>query len=201
MQPPDFNMHSPPTRLVSPKSQASSQPSSPVSARSANSVAIAGTTATSAAATTGTSQNTLGRGQIHVKLIQARGLAVRSSATSRPYVVVQFEQNEFVSREPTAVAEKEIKGTAISRTSSSTALSALGAIESKVAAHAARRAGVKTPGHSPASSVSSSLAPPTNGAGIFGRLNASNPMWKHEVSLYVILSFPRTRLFNLCFTQ
>ncbi|CDR40483.1 RHTO0S05e04038g1_1 [Rhodotorula toruloides] len=39
------------------------------------------------------------RGKLVVKLIQARHLSPPSSA-SRPYVVVTFDQNEFVSREP-----------------------------------------------------------------------------------------------------
>ncbi|KAH8830237.1 Pkinase-domain-containing protein [Flagelloscypha sp. PMI_526] len=191
---PDFNMASPPKppngRLISP---ASSQPPSPTATTQQhhqnNTVAIAGATATSAAATTGTSQsNTQGRGQIHVKLIQARGLSVRSTTASKPYVVVQFEQNEFVSRDPTDERDKEIKGTAISRTNSSTAVNALGAIESKAAAYAAARSGVKTPvaNVSPASSLGSGksnlIAPP---ASLFGRLNASNPVWKHEVSFDV----------------
>lgn len=51
---------------------------------------------------------TASRGQIHVKLIQARGLNVHSSS-ARPYVVVQFEQNEFVSRDPTDESDKESK--------------------------------------------------------------------------------------------
>lgn len=60
------------------------------------------------------------RGQLHVKLIQARGLAVKS-ALSRPYVVVVYEQNEFISREPTHEGEKEVKGrpNPLSRQSSS----------------------------------------------------------------------------------
>jgi hypothetical protein len=60
------------------------------------------------------------RGQLHVKLIQARGLAVKS-ALSRPYVVVVYEQNEFISREPTHEGEKEVKGkpNPLSRESSS----------------------------------------------------------------------------------
>jgi hypothetical protein len=53
------------------------------------------------------------KGQIHVKLIQARALNVRS-LNARPYVVVQFEQNEFVSRDPTLESDKEVKGAAIS---------------------------------------------------------------------------------------
>ncbi|PCH41145.1 Pkinase-domain-containing protein [Wolfiporia cocos MD-104 SS10] len=117
------------------------------------------------------------KGQIHVKLIQARGLSVRSS-TSRPYCVVQFEQNEFVSRDPTDETDKEVKGLP-SRTSSSNALSALGAL-------AGRNGSARGSG-----SLSGS---PTNGglksglaSGLFGaaRISATNPVWKHEVSFDV----------------
>ena len=78
------------------------------------------------------SSSSVSRGQLHVKLIQARGLNVHT-VNARPYVVVQFEQNEFVSRDPIHELEKEVKGTAtnLSRNSSSSALSALGAINSR----------------------------------------------------------------------
>ncbi|KAF9563708.1 Pkinase-domain-containing protein [Agrocybe pediades] len=124
------------------------------------------------------------RGQIHVKLIQARGLNIRSS-NARPYVVVQFEQNEFVSRDPIPESDKEVKGTPVnlSRQSSSNAINALGAI-------AKRKNSKET---SPSSSLlASALArqPPsaqTSGIanGLFGRLSPHNPVWKHEVSFDV----------------
>ncbi|KAJ7937273.1 putative serine/threonine protein kinase [Mycena leptocephala] len=127
------------------------------------------------------------KGQIHVKLIQARGLHVRP--TAKPYVVVQFEQNEFVSRDPTGEADKEVKGTPTTLAASS-AMSALGAIGSKAAAaaEAATRRGSKgsnkSSNSSPASSVSSASAL-SNGNGLFGRISAHNPVWKHEVSFDV----------------
>lgn len=123
------------------------------------------------------------KGQIHVKLIQARGLNVHNS-NSRPYVVVQFEQNEFVSRDPTDETDKEVKGTpstVSARNGSSSALNALGAIGSKIDL-ASRRGSGNSSGSSPASSVSSGKS--SNG-GIFGRVSAHNPVWKHEVSLCV----------------
>lgn len=135
------------------------------------------------------------RGQLHVKLIQARALNV-SSLHSRPHVVIQFENNEFVSREPIDEQEKEARGVAISRNNSSTALSALGAINSRAIEAAKRSKG--SAGSSPQSSVSSRtapapvLAPSHSTNGIFGRMSAHNPVWKHEVSLSVshrILSF------------
>ena len=162
------------------------------------------TTASSTTSATGSNgssptHSTDSRGQLHVKLIQARGLNVHS-IHARPYVVVQFEHNEFVSREPTHESEKEVKGVAtnLSRDSSSTALNALGAISSR-AVQAAKRSATNSANTSPQSSVSSGrsgkvLAPNGDGPlppssastnGLFGVLSAHNPVWKHEVSLYV----------------
>ena len=152
----------------------------------------------SSSASSGSSS--VSRGQLHVKLIQARNLHVRS-LHARPYIVVQFEQNEFVSREPIHELEKEARGVATSlnthsRTPSSTAISALGAINSRAIEHA-KRSAVNSANTSPQSSVSSgrsTLAPSiangnghvngsANGGGLFGGLSAHNPVWKHEVSL------------------
>jgi hypothetical protein len=136
------------------------------------------------------------KGQIHVKLIQARALNVRS-LNARPYVVVQFEQNEFVSRDPTLESDKEVKGAAISlsRSISSNALSALGAIGSKAAIQGSRKNSKNSKDPSPPSSTASAklssqlLLPTPPSIPFFGRLSAHNPVWKHEVSLYVLYSF------------
>lgn len=137
------------------------------------------------------------KGQIHVKLISARGLNT-SSINSRPYVVVVFEDNEFVSRDPTDQGDKEVRGVAtnLSRTSSSVAISALGAAGSKAAA-AAQEAASRTRRPSPVSTSSSHSAKsslsvsgvsgsrtPSNG--LLRHRSAHSPVWKHEVSLYVI---------------
>ncbi|EIW82260.1 Pkinase-domain-containing protein [Coniophora puteana RWD-64-598 SS2] len=131
----------------------------------------------------------ISKGQIHVKLINGRGINV-SSSNSRPYVVVQFEQNEFVSRDPTDEMDKEVKGTAttLSRTNSSNALSALSAITTrpgvKTANDVANGAGTSTKGISP--TQTSLLQPPPSAAnGLFGRLSAHSPVWKHEVTFDV----------------
>ncbi|KAH7930287.1 kinase-like protein [Leucogyrophana mollusca] len=158
----------------------SSTPSTRTSSRStASNAAAASATATPTSSSTS-------KGQIHVKLISARGLNV-ASIHARPYVVVQFEQNEFVGRDPTDEMDKEVKGiaTALSRVSSSNALSALSAIG------VTRPAGKSSTGTSPSSSVSSSskvpspIHPPSAPQGLFGRLSAHNPVWKHEVSFDV----------------
>lgn len=184
----------------------SASASSSVSANgSITSNASSTTSATSSASSNSNSaapaQSGPTKGQIHVKLISARGLNVRSSK-ARPYVVVQFEQNEFVSRDPTEESDKEIKGVAtnLSRVSSSTALSslaghphlqsnalsALGAISSKLNGRTNGRDSTSTSGksskeHTPSSSAGSNKS---GLASVFGsRISVHNPVWKHEVSL------------------
>lgn len=173
-------------------------------------VAQTPSTTSSVSSASSSSSSSVSRGQLHVKLIQARGLNVHT-VNARPYVVVQFEQNEFVSRDPIHELEKEVKGTAtnLSRNSSSSALSALGAINSR-AIEQAKRSTANSAASSPQSSVSSNkstrsvpylngdgrgpgvsgTAPSVSngngaslGGGLFGRLSAHNPVWKHEVSL------------------
>ena len=125
------------------------------------------------------------KGQIHVKLIQARGLNI-PSLQARPYVVVQFEQNEFVSRDPTDEADKEVKGVAtnLSRNTSSTALASLNAINHRGSPD--KRNGSITPNGrvpNPQSPTKSLLSPKTNGILGSALRSAHNPVWKHEVSL------------------
>ncbi|TFK76139.1 kinase-like protein [Pluteus cervinus] len=144
---------------------------------------------TSSTSTSSTPQTISSKGQIHVKLIQARGLNVLSP-DARPYVVVQFEQNEFISRNPTDETDREVKGTA-SRAGSISAASALGAIGSKSGGlHPPKKVSTST-NPSPSSSVgsgkSSTSSALSSGAptGLFSRLSAHNPVWKHEVSFDV----------------
>jgi serine/threonine protein kinase SCH9 len=135
------------------------------------------------------------KGQIHVKLIQARALNVRT-AIARPYVVVQFEQNEFVSRDPTLESDKEVKGsaTSLSTSISPNALSALGAIGSKASIQGSRKNSKNSNDPSPPSTksvkLSSHLLSPAHQSPLsndfFGRLSVHNPVWKHEVSLYAV---------------
>jgi hypothetical protein len=127
------------------------------------------------------------KGQIHIKLIQARGLNVRS-IHARPYVVVQFEQNEFVSRDPISETDKEVKGIpTLSRQSSSNAISALGKAASALDAAKRKNSKGSTTDPSPvAAAVAKALQPPPSSSSTSlwgGRLSAHNPVWKHEVSL------------------
>lgn len=175
---PDFSMRNTKnsTNLSDSMESKSNTPSSSSSSTRTSSIA---STSTATPHSTGTS-----KGQIHVKLISARGLNV-TSVCSRPYVVVQFEQNEFVSRDPTDEMDKEVKGTAtaLSRASSSIALSALSSIG------VPRPPGKASAGNSPSSSLSCNQPSPINlpstTQGLFGRLSAHNPVWKHEVSFDV----------------
>lgn len=168
---PDFNMQQPPSASRRALRNKSSAPSSSSSSNS--------TTSTPHVVTSS-------KGQIHVKILQARGLNVRSSS-ARPYVVAEFEQNEFISRDPTDETDKEVKGTATnpSRTNSSSALSALGAIGSKAISPESTKQDRSSNNPSPSSSVSSGSSKSASGLanGLFGRLSAHNPVWKHEVSL------------------
>lgn len=177
---PEFKMQQPPP---SSSKTATSMPSVAPSSLAPATI----TTSTSINSSTSSSpQPAASRGQIHVKLIQARALNVHSPE-ARPYVVVQFEQNEFVSREPTDESDREVKGTP-SRPSN--AVSVLGAINAKAAALDTSKRGKNSTNPSPPSSigsrqsstisVASSSGAPT---GLFSRLSAHNPVWKHEVSL------------------
>lgn len=177
---PDFSMRNikkSPQPSDSMENKSSTPSSSSTSARTSSSTTVGAVHTPQPPAPSATS-----KGQIHVKLISARGLNV-SSIHARPYVVVQFEQNEFVSRDPAEETDKEVKGmaTALSRTSSSNALTALNAIG------VSRPPGKSSTNTSPSSSLSSSskvqspIHPSTQG--LFGRMSAHNPVWKHEVSL------------------
>lgn len=54
------------------------------------------------------------KGKLAIKLISARNLSAPSAA-SRPYVLVSFDQNEFVSREPIHEEGEEVTGIAVVR--------------------------------------------------------------------------------------
>ncbi|KAL1723631.1 putative serine/threonine protein kinase [Schizophyllum commune] len=132
------------------------------------------------------------KGKIHVKLIQARGLNV-PSPNSRPYVVVTYDQSEFVSRDPTDETDKEVRGVPTRNangattpvnpppTSSSSALAALGKVS---AAIDKATNGTKSNNTSPVSSLGSGKSDKS----LFGRLSAHNPVWKHEVAFDVTSS-------------
>ncbi|KAG6333506.1 hypothetical protein ID866_5582 [Astraeus odoratus] len=181
---PQISLHAPDPSMRNTKK--SSQPpntmenkSKKPSSSASSTARTSSSTSTSAPSSQASGSSATSKGQIHVKLISARGLSV-TSVHARPYVVVQFEQNEFVSRDPTDEMDKEVKGTAtaLSRTSSSSAVATISA---------QRSAGRSSTDSSPTSPSAPPLQlnPPPAPQGLFGRLSAHNPVWKHQVSFDV----------------
>lgn len=126
------------------------------------------------------------RGLLNVKLISARGLAVSnaSSADPQPYVVIQFEQNEFVSRPPhpvsspasvpftTSTAQPVTPG--ITRTTSGLGIGTISrAFAEAVGRGKGKREEIATP----------RAEEPKNGGSWLGRPGPGDPIWKEEVSL------------------
>lgn len=115
------------------------------------------------------------RGTLNVKLIQARGLHVQPGATeTQPYVVMQFEQNEFVSRTPHAVSNPShvpfttAQPQPLGRTSSG----GLGSI-TRAFADAMGRGKGKEGGN----------RTPKPEEGWLGKPGLGDPIWKEEVTL------------------
>ncbi|KAF5321832.1 hypothetical protein D9619_000972 [Psilocybe cf. subviscida] len=195
---PVFNMQQPPPgKKSSMLSSSSSKKTSPSSSSSRSTSSTAATSVASAPAQAPAPSSAVSRGQLHVKLLQARALTVRGSH-ARPYVVVQFENNEFVSRDPIPETEREVKGapTNLSRQSSSNAINALGAIGYRDAKRRSKESKESPPSSlvptasralHPSASSSSTAPPPSSGitTGLFGRLSPHNPVWKHEVTFDV----------------
>lgn len=120
------------------------------------------------------------RGTLNVKLIQARGLNVTTGADfePQPYVVMQFEQNEFVSRTPHPVSNPshvpftQSQPQPLGRTASG----GLGSI-TRAFADAMGRKGKNDP-------VSGNRTPePTAQSGWLGKPGPGDPIWKEEVTL------------------
>ncbi|KIY49586.1 putative serine/threonine protein kinase [Fistulina hepatica ATCC 64428] len=130
-------------------------------------------------------------GQIHVKLIEARALNV-SSSSSRPYVVVQFEHNEFISRDPIDETDKQVNSipalAAPGTTTTTAAVSALGkALEAANGHRSASSPNISSLVSSTKRSSSDSSNGSKNG-GLFSRPSSHNPVWKHGVSFDVTCS-------------
>ena len=145
------------------------------------------------------------RGKLFVKLISARRLSAPSSA-SRPYVVVTFDQNEFVSREPIHEEEEEVTGLAvviddtrpkapspILSTNGGSSASKSGEMASGVTTNGAasglgraldayRTTETNTPSPPALARPDLPINAPTDDLLC---LSAYNPTWKHEVFLFV----------------
>ncbi|KAL1405855.1 Serine/threonine-protein kinase [Vanrija albida] len=118
------------------------------------------------------------RGTLNVKLIQARGLNVQPNTDAQPYVVMQFEQNEFVSRTPHAVSTPaavpftQSQPQPLGRTASA---GGLGSITRAFADAMGRKrpepSGAQTP-----------KAEETQQPSWLGRPGPGDPIWKEEVT-------------------
>jgi protein-serine/threonine kinase len=98
--------------------------------------------------------------------LEARGLAAPSSQC-RPYVVATFEQNEFVSREAINENEEDATGQPMSPESSSQL-------------RRSQKAG-QVPSNNNSNNSQREEPMDTSTA------SAYNPVWKHEVALFVLL--------------
>ncbi|ADV25661.1 AGC/AKT protein kinase [Cryptococcus gattii Ru294] len=147
-----------------------------------------------------TSRTTGPKGTLRVKVISARGLAVSHSpgADPQPYVVIQFEKNEYVSRPPHPVTHASSVpfttstpqpiGTPNNLTRSSSGLG-VGAI-SRAFADAVGRSKKKEDG---SGSMTPKAEEPSGGSWL-GKPGPGDPVWKEEVSFDVTSSKPTLHL-------
>jgi protein-serine/threonine kinase len=143
------------------------------------------------------------RGTLNVKLISARGLAVSGSGSGEdapePYVVMQFEQNEFISRAPhavgshsavpftTAQAQPMVPAAAPGNLTRSASGLGVGTI-SRAFAEAMGRGKGRRDGEGQGSGAQTPKAEdgPGGGGGAggwLGRPGPGDPVWKEEVVL------------------
>jgi hypothetical protein len=139
------------------------------------------------------------RGTLAIKIISARNLAVSTQANApqpQPYVVITFEQNEFISRPPHPVSSTEQVGFTTSEAQPKTGAQASGGLNipkpkdngplgmgtiTRAFADAARRTkGSKTPTANKSGAVTPELEPQQSW---MGKPKAGDPIWKEEVSL------------------
>jgi hypothetical protein len=127
------------------------------------------------------------RGIVNVRLVSARGLAIPTTTgyQPEPYVVIQFEQNEFVSRPPHPVAQPASVPFTTSATqpvnppghlSRSTSGLGMGTISRAFAEAVGRGKGKKDDGSQ------TPRAEEPQGAW-FGRPGPGDPVWKEEAAL------------------
>jgi protein-serine/threonine kinase len=130
------------------------------------------------------------RGTLNVKLISARGLAVSNSINSppEPYVVMQFEQNEFVSRPPhpvtspasvpftTSTAQPMVSGN-LTRSSSGLGVGTISRAFAEAMGRGKKKDGEGSGAQTPRAED------PAGGGGWMGKPGPGDPVWKEEVSL------------------
>nr|WVH01948.1 AGC/Akt protein kinase [Naematelia aurantialba] len=130
------------------------------------------------------------RGLLNVKLISARGLAVSHSrdVQPQPYVVMQFEQNEFVSRPPRPAASHQsvpftsstVQPIAPGNLTRST--SGLGNTISRAFAEAVGRGGRSRKEGDGSGAQTPRAEEPAGGTSWLGKPGPGDPVWKEEVS-------------------
>jgi hypothetical protein len=125
------------------------------------------------------------RGMLSVKLISAKGLAVSHGSNSEPYVVMQFEQNEFISAGPlpasspasvpftTSTAQPMMPN--LPRSSSALGV---GTISRAFADAMSRGKGRKEEGMQ-----TPKAEEPAGGGSWLGKPGPGDPVWKEEVAL------------------
>ena len=134
--------------------------------------------------------NSQPRGTLNVKLVSARGLAVSHAADAnpQPYVVMTFEQNEFVSRPPhansslSAVPFTQAQPTPVTPGNLTRSTSGL-AVSTITRAFADAVRGKKKDAE--ASGAQTPRAEEPSGGGWLGKPGPGDPVWKEEVSLCV----------------
>ena len=135
------------------------------------------------------------RGTLSVKLISARGLAVSHSADAnpQPYVVIQFEQNEFVSRPPHPVAspasvpfttsQAQPKGNSTGPGNLTRSTSGLGVSTITRAFAEAVGRGTKKKDSDDSGMRTPRAEEPVGGMSWLGKPGPGDPVWKEEVAL------------------
>ncbi|GHJ90085.1 hypothetical protein NliqN6_6487 [Naganishia liquefaciens] len=138
------------------------------------------------------------RGTLKIKILAGRGLAIPPTTSAdpgakpEPYVVIQFEQNEFVSRPPVkpsarpaaATATADSKQPALPRTNSYGPSLGIGSISRAFADAARRTKSAKNVNAGKSGSGASTPKIDEQAAGL-GSAAPSDPVWKDEVSFDV----------------
>lgn len=173
---------------------ADNSPAGDVAVSSSSNGTSAGNSSKSEGSSTSTSNpqaHGLPRGTLNVKLISARGLAVSHSSNvqPQPYVVMQFEQNEFVSSPPhpvaspssvpftTATAQPMLPGN-LSRSTSGLGVGTI----TRAFADAVGRGKGKRDGEG-VGAQTPRAEEPAGGGSWLGKPGPGDPVWKEEVSL------------------
>lgn len=129
------------------------------------------------------------RGLLNVKLVSARGLAVSHAADAdpQPYVVMTFEQNEFVSRPPRPTTSQAsvpfTQAQPTPMTPGNLTRSTSGLAVSTITRAFAEAVGRGKKKDSEGTGAQTPRAEEPSGGSWFGKPGPGDPVWKEEVSL------------------